>query len=236
MKLLTLTNLRILFLASVTALTCLEASAAEPVSTTTSTIASTTTTTTSAVTASTEQIVVPEVARRDIKLPRFPSNDFDVGLVLGTYSTQNFGASGVTGLRLGYHITEDYFVQSVIARTKVSDASFRQILPGGIFPKQEEKLSYYNLSLGYNVLPGEVFVRTKYAMPFSLYLIGGIGSTTLDKQRHATFNYGSGMRVFFNDHVALQFDARDHIFSLDLLGKRQRTQNIELTVGLTASF
>ncbi len=187
-------------------------------------------------TSSTDQIVVPEVTRRDIKLPRFPSSDFDVGLFAGTYATQNFGSSAVGGLRLGYHVTEDFFVQSVIAQTKVSDASFRQILPGGVFPNEKEKLSYYNLSIGYNILPGEVFMGTKYAKPFSFYLIGGIGSTSIAEQRRATFNFGSGMRVFFNDHIALQFDARDHIFSLDLLGKRQRTQNIELTVGVTASF
>ncbi len=187
-------------------------------------------------TSSTEQIVVPEVTRRDIKLPRFPSNDFDIGFFAGTYATQNFGSSAVSGLRLGYHVTEDFFVQSALAQTKVSDASFRQILPGGIFPTEKEKLHYYNLSLGYNLLPGEVFIRTKYAKPFSLYLIGGVGSTSVNQQRRATFNFGSGMRVFFNDHIALQFDARDHVFSLDLLGKRQRTQNIELSVGLTASF
>ena len=29
---------------------------------------------------------------------------------------------------------------------------------------------------------------------------------------------------------------RDHIFSLDLLGKRQSTQNIELTAGFAAFF
>ena len=190
----------------------------------------------SSTTVSSDQIVVPEVTRREVKLPRFPSNDFDVGLYGGTFSTQNFGTSAVGGLRLGYHITEDFFVQSVIAQTKVSDASFRQILPGGVFPKEKEKLRYYNLSLGYNILPGEVFIRTKYAMPFSLYLIAGVGSTTIDQQRRATFNFGSGMRVFFNDYIALQFDARDHIFSLDLLGKRQRTQNVELTIGVTASF
>jgi outer membrane beta-barrel protein len=217
-------NLLTLLLTSLTVLSCVEASAAEPTSTSTST------------TSPTDQIVIPEVARRDVRLPRFPSNDFDAGLYAGTYSTQNFGASAVNGLRLGYHITEDFFVQSVIAQTKVSDASFRQILPGGIFPNEKEKLRYYNLSLGYNILPGEVFIRTKYAMPFSLYLIAGVGSTTIDQQRRSTINFGSGMRVFFNDHIALQFDARDHIFQLDLLGKRQRTQNIELSIGVTASF
>ncbi len=182
------------------------------------------------------QIVVPEVARRDIEPPKFPSNDFDVGAYFGTYSTQNFGASSVVGLRLGYNITEDFFVQSVIAKTNVSDKNYRQILPGGIFPNETERLSYYNLSAGYNILPGEVFVGSKYAMPFHLYVIAGVGSTTLDEQKHATFNFGTGMRLFFTDNWSMQIDARDHVFSMDLLGERERTQNLELTVGLTASF
>ena len=183
-----------------------------------------------------EQVVVPEVARREIKMPRFPSSDFEIGAFVGTYATQNFGASTVGGLRLGYHVTEDFFVEGVIAQTKVSDASFRQVLPGGVFPSETENLSYYNLSVGYNILPGEVFIGSKHAKPFSLYVIGGVGSTQFNDQRKATFNFGSGMRVYLNDRWALQIDARDHIFSLDLLGKNQSTQNLELTVGITASF
>lgn len=184
----------------------------------------------------TDQVVVPEVARREIKMPRFPSSDFEVGTFVGTYATQNFGASTVGGLRLGYHVTEDFFVEGVIAQTKVSDASFRQVLPGGVFPSETENLSYYNLSVGYNILPGEVFIGSKHAKPISLYVIGGVGSTQFNDQRKATFNFGSGMRVYLSDRWALQIDARDHIFSLDLLGKNQSTQNLELTVGITASF
>lgn len=187
-------------------------------------------------TADQNQIVVPEVTRRDIEPPQFPSNDFDVGAYFGTYSTQNFGASGVVGLRMGYNITEDFFVQGVLARTKVSDKNYRQILPGGVFPTETERLSYYNLSAGYNLLPGEVFVGTRYAMPFHFYLLAGVGSTRLDNQKHATVNFGSGMRLFFTDRFSMQVDARDHVFSMDLLGKRERTQNLEFTVGLTASF
>lgn len=183
-----------------------------------------------------QQVVVPEVARRDVPMPHFPSNDFSVSGYFGTYSTQNFGASAAVGLKVGYDITEDFFVQAALAETNVSDKNYRQILPGGVFPKETERLRYYNLSAGYNVLPGEVFVGTKYAMPFAVYLVGGVGSTSLDQQSHATFNFGTGMRLYFNDYVSLQFDARDHVFSMDLLGVRQRTQNLELTMGLTVSF
>jgi outer membrane beta-barrel protein len=184
----------------------------------------------------TDQVVVPEVDRRDVSVPKFPSNDFEIGAFVGTYATQNFGSSAVGGVRLGYHVTEDFFVEGTYAQTKVSDESFRQILPGGVFPDEKEKLSYYNVSIGYNVLPGEVFLGGKRAKPSQLYLIGGVGSTKFDEQRRSTFNVGFGFRVFLIDAVALQLDMRDHLFSIDLLGKRQSTQNLELTGGIAVYF
>ena len=62
-----------------------------------------------------EQVIVPEVARRNVKLPRYPSNDFEIGVFAGTYATENFGTSEVDGLRLGYHVTEDIFVLKQVA-------------------------------------------------------------------------------------------------------------------------
>ncbi|MED5622100.1 outer membrane beta-barrel domain-containing protein [Ideonella sp. BN130291] len=186
--------------------------------------------------AGSQQVIVPEVDRRDVKPPRIPSNDFEVGLFGGTYATQNFGASAVGGLRLGYHITEDFFVEGVYAQTKVSDESFRQILPGGVFAEETQTLKYYNLSIGYNILPGEIFLGSKRAKASAVYVIGGVGSTSLLEQKRQTFNVGVGVRVFLADWAALQVDMRDHIFSLDVLGKRQSTQNLELTAGVTFFF
>ena len=183
-----------------------------------------------------EQVIVPEVNRRPIKLPKFPSNDFEIGTFAGSYATKNFGTSLVYGVRLGYHITEDVFVQAVYGQTKVSDESFRQILPGGIFVNPTEKLSYYNVSAGLNILPGEVFFLRSRAFPSSLYVIGGIGSTSFNAQRRQTFNLGFGAKVYLKDWLSLQVDMRDHIFSLDLLGKRQSTQNLEFTGGLSFYF
>jgi len=183
-----------------------------------------------------EQVIEPQVDRREVKLPKFPSNDFEFGLFVGTYAAQNFGSSFLYGARLGYHITEDIFVEAVYGRTKVSDENYRQILPGGIFPQPEETLSYYNLSAGYNVLPGEVFFGKNIAKASGLYLIGGVGSTHFLEQRRMTMNFGLGLRVFFKDWVAVQVDMRDHIYSLDLLGKRQNTQNLEFSAGMTFFF
>lgn len=186
--------------------------------------------------APTEQVIEPPVARRDVRVPKIPSRDFILGGYVGTYSSENFGASLVYGLRAGYHITEDFFVEGNYATTKVSDENFRQILPGGVFANESETLTYYNLSVGYNILPGEAFFGSRYAMASALYLIAGIGSTKFIGQSAQTYNFGVGYRVFLKDWAALQVDFRDYIYPLDLLGQRKSTQNLELTAGITFFF
>jgi outer membrane beta-barrel protein len=183
-----------------------------------------------------EPVVVPQVDRRDVRLPRYPSNDLEIGLYTGVYATENFGTSWVYGARVGYHLTEDFFVQGVYAQTKVTDEAFRQILPGGIFESKTQKLNYYNLSVGYNILPGEVFLFSSRTRPSQFYIIGGVGSTKFVDQRKPTFNVGFGFKVFITDYASLQLDLRDHIFTLDLLGKSQSTQNVEMTAGLSFYF
>ena len=183
-----------------------------------------------------EPPIVPEVERRELRLPRFPSRDFEVGAFVGTYATENFGASAVYGLRLGYHLTEDWFFEGTFGSTQVSDASFRQILPGGIFTSEKERLSYYSVSAGYNLLPGEVFLGSRQARATAIYLVGGVGSTDFAGQKRQTFHVGFGWRILHGDRGALRVDLRDHIFSLDLLGQNQSTQNLEASVGFGFHF
>ena len=77
-----------------------------------------------------EQVVIPQVERREVVVPKFPSKDFEIGAFVGTYGTQSFGASTVAGVRLGYHITEDFFVESAFGFSKVTDRTFEDIFPG----------------------------------------------------------------------------------------------------------
>ncbi len=182
------------------------------------------------------QVIEPQVARREVQLPRFPSRDFELGAFVGTYATESFGSSFVYGLRLGYHITEDFFVHAAYGQTEVSDETFRQILPGGVFVNRSETLKYYNLSAGYNVISGEAFFGRHTARPLQGYLIAGIGSTDFAGQKKQTLNVGFGLRLFMHDRLALQADVRDHLYSLDLLGKSRSTQNLEVTVGISTYF
>jgi outer membrane beta-barrel protein len=159
-----------------------------------------------------------------------------VGLYGGVYATENFGSSGVTGLRMSYHVTEDIFFDATLGQSKVSDEAFRQVLPGGIFVNRTEQLRYYGVSVGYNLLPGEVFFGRSTAKATQGYIVAGIGSTDFAGQRRQTVNYGFGLRLILADWLAVQADVRDHVFSLDLLGRRKTTHNPEITGGVTFYF
>lgn len=183
-----------------------------------------------------DPVIDPQVPRADIRLPRLPNRDWDLALFTGTYATQNFGAAAVVGLRGGYHLSEDFFVQAAYGRTRVSDDAFRQVLPGGVFASGRETLQYLHLGLGWNALPGEVFVGRGVARAGAFYLLGGVGSTQFVDQRRQTLVLGAGGRLLLWPRAALTLDLRDHLFSLDLLGRRERTHNLEATLGLAWTF
>ena len=100
----------------------------------------------------------------------------------------------------------------------------------------ERDLYYYNLNLGYNILPGEVFLGEGRAYNTSLYLIAGLGSTTFAGDDRFTVNFGAGYRFLLTDSDALHLDFRDHLFDIDLLGEEKTAHNLEGHLGITVFF
>jgi outer membrane beta-barrel protein len=162
-----------------------------------------------------------------------------VGAFAGVYSTRSFGTAGVVGLRVGYHITEDFFVQGNLAATRATDEAFRQAYPGGgLFggPDDTVTLSYYNLSAGWNLLPGEGFIGANRAKATALYVLAGVGSTKLLERRSQTLNFGVGYRMLIADRAGVHIEMRDHVWATDLTGQRRTGHNLELTGGLAWYF
>jgi outer membrane beta-barrel protein len=183
-----------------------------------------------------EQVIVPQVDRREMKIPKIPSNDYEFGLFVGSYSMESFGSSVVYGARVGYHITEDFFVEGVYGQTKISDEKLQPLLGGGTVLGQGNKLTYYNVSIGYNLFPGEIFFGRNFAKVSAFYVIAGAGTTEVANRDTQTFNIGFGTRVWLKDWAAIQFDVRDHIYKIDLLGTDDLTHNPEITLGATFFF
>jgi len=183
------------------------------------------------------QVIDPQVERREIKEPAIDREDFEIGGFVGIMSIEDFGSNVSYGVRLAYHITEGFFVEGTVGQSKGGLTSF-EVLSGGasLITDSERTLTYYNLNLGYNILPGEVFIGEGRAYNTNLYLIAGLGSTRFAGDDRFTVNVGAGYRFLLTDSVALHLDFRDHLFDIDLLGEEKTAHNLEGHLGITVFF
>ncbi len=182
-------------------------------------------------------VVNPDVARRDVSEPKIDRENFEVGGYIGIKSVEDFESNAVWGLRAAYHMTESFFVEGTYGQTDVGETSFEKLSGGApLLSDDDRRLSYYDISLGYNILPGEAFVGSNWAFNSALYLIGGVGSTNFAGDDYFTLVFGAGYRVLATDWLAMHFNVRDHIFDTDLLGESKVTHNIELSLGMTFFF
>jgi outer membrane beta-barrel protein len=183
------------------------------------------------------QVIDPQVERREIKEPKIDREDFEAGGFVGIMSIEDFGTNVVYGVRLAYHVTEGFFVEGTVGQTEGGLTSF-EILSGGapIISDDERTLTYYNLNLGYNLLPGEGFIGEGRAYNTNFYLIAGLGSTSFAGDDRFTVNFGAGFRFLFTDSIALHLDFRDHMFDIDILGEDKTAHNLEGHVGVTVFF
>jgi outer membrane beta-barrel protein len=183
------------------------------------------------------QVIDPEVERREVKEPAIDKEDFEIGVFVGVMSIEDFGTNLVYGARIAYHLTEGFFVEGTVGQSDGGLTSF-EILSGGapLISDSERQLTYYNLNLGYNILPGEVFLGEGHAYNQQLYLIAGLGSTRFAGDDRFTVNFGAGYRFLLNDSVALHADFRDHLFDIDLFGEEKTAHNLEAHVGVTVFF
>jgi outer membrane beta-barrel protein len=184
-----------------------------------------------------EPLVVREPERREIKVNDIDSENFEVGGYAGILAVQDFGSNPVYGVRAAYHVTEDFFLEGVYGRSELGETSYER-LSGDVqlLSDDDRQFSYYNLSVGYNILPGEGFVGRKYAFRGGLYLVAGAGSSDFAGDERFTVSGGFGYRMAATDWLAVRMDVRDYVFQSDLLGSNETLHNLEFTGGLTVFF
>jgi outer membrane beta-barrel protein len=181
------------------------------------------------------QVIDPEVERREIKEAKIDREDFEIGAFAGLMNIEDFGTDAVYGVKFAYHVTEGFFVEASVGRSQAGLTSF-EALSGGALLFEDRDLTYYNLNLGYNILPGEVFIGEGRAYNTNFYLIAGLGSTNFADDDRFTVNFGAGFRFLLTDSVSIHVDFRDHLFDIDILGREKTTHNLEGTVGVAVFF
>jgi outer membrane beta-barrel protein len=183
------------------------------------------------------RVIEPEVERREIEVPRIDTENFEIGGFAGVLGIEDFGSNPVYGVTAAYHVTEDFFFLGEVGRSRAGRTSFETL--GGdiqLLTDDERQFTYYNLALGYNFLPGEVFLGRGRAMTSALYVSAGIGNTEFAGDDHVTLTLGAGYRVLPTDWLSLHLGLQGHLFNSDLLGTDKLTSNLQGTVGVTVFF
>lgn len=185
----------------------------------------------------TEQLIQPEIIRREVELDKIDTEDFEATVFAGILSVEDFGANAVIGARFAYHINEDVFIEASLAQSTAGQTSFERLSGGTpLLTSDQRQITYYDISLGYNLLPGESFLTRNTSFNSAIYIIAGVGNTTFAGSDKLTINIGGGFRLLATDWLALHIDVRDHIFNIDILAEDKTAHNLELTFGVSAFF
>jgi outer membrane beta-barrel protein len=182
-------------------------------------------------------VIEPQVNRRQVRTPKIKAKDFEVGAYFGALSIEDFGTNPIYGIRLAYHVSEDIFLEGDAAYSKAGQSSLEEVFPQiTVLSNSGRQFTYYDLDVGYNVLPGEIFLGRGHAFNSALYVTAGIGDVKFAGQDQFAINFGVGARILVTDWLALHMDVRDHVFESDLFGVDKNVHNIEATLGLTTFF
>ena len=183
------------------------------------------------------QIISPDIERRTIKEEMIDSENFEFGAFYGLLGIEDFGTNDVVGVTMAYHITEDFFAEATYGMSRLQKTSY-ELLSGGVelLTDEERDLTYYNLSLGYNLFPGQIQISDKWAFNTRFYVIAGAGNTQFASKDYFTYNFGAGLRFFATDWVSFDLSMRDHVFTHELFGESKETHNLEGRIGLSLFF
>ncbi len=183
-----------------------------------------------------QQVIQPQIERRTIDIDAIDTEDFEISVFAGLYSAEDYGANMVIGARVAYHVTEDIFFEAAYAKTDTDETIYERLTGGApLLSDSQRELTYYNASIGYNLLLGEAFVGKSWAFNTALYVIGGVGNTSFADDDRFTINFGAGYRFLATDWLAIHIDMRNHIFKMDSFGEKTMN-NLEMTGGFSVFF
>ena len=181
-----------------------------------------------------EQVIEPDIYRREINVPRIDTENFEITAYYGVLDVEDFGTEPAYGVRVAYHITEDFFVEGAYGMSESSDETLENLTTFNIL--QDEDITYYSVSIGYNIFPGEIFLGRNFAMTSSFYLMTGVGNVEFNEEDEFAYNIGFGFKVLPTDWLSLRLDVRDIVYETDLLGDNEFTNNFEISANLGVFF
>lgn len=182
-------------------------------------------------------LIKPDVRPKRVKESLIDTENFEIGSFAGVINIEDFESSFLWGARLAYHVTESFFAEANIGFADAGETSFERLAGNvQVLPDDDRDYTFYNLNLGYILLPGEAYVGDRYAFNTNFYLLAGVGATDFAGDKQFTVNFGAGYQVLLTDALAVNLEFREHLFDMDLLGESKTVTNTQVSMGLSFFF
>ena len=146
----------------------------------------------------------------------------------GAYAFDRKSNSLVVGGRLAYHLFEYLEIQGDLGWSHiVRPAEIVENLFELTLVEEDFHMLYYSMNLNVPLMPGRQMV------PF---VTGGVGSTIMQGETEASFNYGAGASLYLLKKVALRWEFRGYQFESGYGNARRKNNNVEFSMGTTLLF
>ena len=186
---------------------------------------------------SVDDIVTADIERRVVLEDLLDSENFEFGMQLGLISIEDFESNLWISGYFSYHINEYFYAKALYGYSKAGQTSFERLanVPP-LLTDEQRKLKYYGLNIGYNLMPGEVFLSKDLAFNSMFSVEIGGGSTEFSDSNQFTVNLTANYRIFLTDWLTLDIGMSDYIFDNSITGRTKTTHNLNFTTGIAFYF
>lgn len=181
--------------------------------------------------------IKPVVERKTVFNDVLDTENFELGLQAGLISIEDFESSAWLSAHVSYHITEYFYLKARYGQATAGETSFEKLSNTAPLLTQEQRdYVYYGLNVGYNLMPGEIFIGKDLAFNSVFSVELGAGTTEFAGDDKFTVNLSTNYRVFLTDWVTWDIGVSDYIFDTQVTGISKTTHNLNFTTGFAVYF
>lgn len=178
-----------------------------------------------------------DIDRRTVLEDILDNENFEVGVQFGIMSIEDFESNPWVSAHFAYHITEFFYAKALYGQSNAGITSFEKLVNvPPLLTDEERKLSYYGLNIGYNLMPGEVFLGRDFALNSVFSIELGGGTTTFAGDEKFTVNVTANYRVFLTDWITWDIGMSDYIFDTAITGENKTSHNLNFVTGFAVYF
>lgn len=181
--------------------------------------------------------ITPIVDRKEVFEDKLDNENFEIGIKAGLISIEDFENSSWLSAHLSYHINEYFYVKASYGQATAGETSFEKLSnTAPLLTDEQRELTYYGLNVGYNLMPGEIFLGKNLAFNSVFSIELGAGTTEFAGDDNFTVNLMANYRVFLTDWFAWDIAMSDYIFDTQVIGETKTTHNLNFTSGFAVYF